>query len=361
MKSKQRLLAAIRGEAVDRIPWSPFLAYYWEHLPAETQKMGQFQYLRQMGADPLLRGFHTLYTCTYQNCEITDKVVGNEGFRTFTTPVGRLVERSVLSGKGNTWFLVDHPVKTAEDFKVLQYIHEHMVITPNMDGFNRDLEFYGDDALMLPLLGVHCKTAFQSLVEHWCGTVDLTYALYDEPEIVEECLAVMQAKDDETVRISVDSHADGFIFWEDSSTTNISPAFFEKYTKPEIDRWGDLVHENGKLLVHHACGHLKDLLPLMGQSNIDAIESISPPPTGNVTLQEAHAILPEHIALIGGLEPVRLLSGTVEDVRRDAEELLHDLAGRRFVLANSDSCPPGVAYEKFLAVTELVRQSGQIK
>ena len=361
MKSKQRLLAAIRGEAVDRIPWSPFLAYYWEHLPLETQKIGQFEYFRQMGADPLLRGFHTLYKCTYKNCEIADKVIGRESFRTFRTPVGTLTERSVRSDNGNTWFLVDHPVKTAEDFKILQYIHEHLVIEPDMERFNADLKLYGDDALMLPLLGVHCKTAFQSLVEHWVGTVDLTYAIYDEPEVVEECLAVMQTKDEETVRISVDSDADGFIFWEDSSTTNISPAFFEKYTKPEIDRWGDLVHENGKLLIHHACGHLKDLLPLMGQSNIDAIESISPPPTGNVTLQEAAAILPEHIALIGGLEPVRLLGGTVDNVRRDAEELLRDLSGRRFVLANSDSCPPGVAYEKFLAVTELVRQSGQIK
>ena len=361
MKSKQRLLAAIRGEAIDRIPWSPFLAYYWEHLPLETQKIGQFEYFRQMGADPLLRGFHTLYKRIYKDCEIEDKVIGRESFRTFRTPVGTLTERSVRSDNGNTWFLVDHPVKTAEDFKILQYIHEHLVIEPDMERFNADLEFYGDDALMLPLLGVHCKTAFQTLVEHWVGTVDLTYAIYDEPEVVEECLAVMQAKDEETVRISVDSNADGFIFWEDSSTTNISPAFFEKYTKPEIDRWGDLVHENGKLLIHHACGHLKDLLPLMGQSNIDAIESISPPPTGNVTLQEAAAILPEHIALIGGLEPVRLLGGTVDNVRRDAEELLRDLSGRRFVLANSDSCPPGVAYEKFLAVTELVRQSGQIK
>jgi uroporphyrinogen-III decarboxylase len=357
MKSRQRLLAAIRGEATDRVPWSPFLAYYWEHLPLETQKMGQFEYLRQMGADPLLRGFHTLYRCDYNNCEIEDKVVGRESFRTFRTPVGTLTERSVRSDMGNTWFLVDHPVKTAEDFKVLQYIHEHMTIVPDMERFNADMKQFGDDALMLPLLGVHCKTAFQTLVEHWVGTVDLTYALYDEPEVVEECLAVMQARDEETVRISVDSDADGFIFWEDSSTTNISPSFFEKYTKPEIDRWGDLVHNNGKLLIHHACGHLKDLIPLMGQSNIDAIESISPPPTGNVTLQEAAAILPEHIALIGGLEPVRLLSGSVEDVRRDAEELLRDLEGRRFVLANSDSCPPGVAYEKFLAVTELARQA----
>ena len=210
---------------------------------------------------------------------------------------------------------------------------------------------------MLPLLGVHGKTAFQSLVEQWVGTENLVYMLYDEPEVVEECLAVMQTRDEETVRISVNTAADGFIFWEDSSTTNISPAMFAKYTKPEIDRWGELVHGAGKLLVHHACGHLKDLLPLMARSNIDAIESISPPPTGNVTLQEAAAILPEHIALIGGLEPVRLMNGTVESVCTDAMELMRDLAGRRFVLANSDSCPPNVEYEKFLAVTDLVRRS----
>ena len=166
----------------------------------------------------------------------------------------------------------------------------------------------------------------------------------------------MQTRDAETVRISLDSSADGFIFWEDSSTTNISPAFFEKYTMPEIDQWGDMIHEKGKLLVHHACGHLKDLLPLMAKTKIDAIESISPPPTGNVTLQQAHAILPEHIALIGGLEPVRLLNSSVEDVCSDVKTLLRDLANRRFILANSDSCPPGVEYEKFTAVTKLVEQ-----
>lgn len=355
MKSKQRLLAAIRGEAVDRIPWSPFLAYYWEHLPPQTQSMGQFAYLKQMGADPLLRGFHTLCKCTYRNCEIEEKAAGHEFFRTYRTPVGTLAERYVLSTIGQTQFLVDHPVKTPEQFRVLQYLHEHLYIEPDMGRFEEDYQLFGDDALLLPLIGVHNKTAFQSLVEHWVGTENLVYALYDEPEIVEECLAVMQARDEETVRIAVNSSAEGFLFWEDSSTTNISPGFFEKYTKPEIDRWGQIIHQNGKLLIHHACGHLKDLLPLIGRSNIDAIESISPPPTGNVTLQQAARILPEHIALIGGLEPVRLESGTVDDVLSDARALLQDLSGRRFVLANSDSCPPGVQYEKFLAVSDLVR------
>lgn len=356
MKSRQRLLGAIRGTPIDRTPWSPFLAYYWESLPQEIQKQGQFAYLREMGADPLLRGFHQLSACTYRNCEIREKQVGNEIFQSIETPVGKLEFRSVFSPSGSTTFLVDHPVKTSEDFKVLQYIHEHMEITPDQRQFEEDFRLYGDDALLLPLVGVRSKTAFQSLVEYWVGTENLVYMIYEEPEAMEECLAVMQARDEETVRNALNSSADGFLFWEDSSTTNVSPAIFRKYTMPEVNRWGELIHKDGRLLVHHACGHIRDLLPLMAQTNIDAVESITPPPTGNVTMQRTAELLPEHIAMIGGLEPVRMLRESVETICEDAKELLRDLKGRRFVLANADSCPPGVAYEKFLAVSQLVKR-----
>lgn len=355
MKSRFRLLGAIRGEPIDRVPWSPFLAYYWESLPKEIQARGQFEYMRGMGADPLLRGFHRLTRCAFKNCDIEEKRRGKELSRSFRTPVGTLTERYVYSENGDTSFLVDHPVETGEQFKTLQYIYEHMEITPDTAEFEADFKRYGDDALLLPTVGVAMKTAFQSLVEHWAGTVNLVYALNDEPETVEDCLEVMRARDEETVRASLDSRADGFIFWEDSSTTNISPSYFERYAMPEINRWGRMIHGAGKLLVHHACGHLRELLPLMATTEIDAIESISPPPTGNVTLQEADAVLPERIALIGGLEPVRLLNGSLEAVCEDARALLRDLAGRRYVLANSDSCPPGVAYEKFLAITKVAR------
>lgn len=356
MQSRERLLAAIKGGEIDRVPWSPFLAYYWEHQPKEVQAMGQFAYLKEMGADPLLRGFHQLVKCTFQNCELHEKTAGNERWLTYETPVGRITVKSIYSPDGDTTFVVGHPVETAEDFRVLQYLYENMEIKEDAARFEADFKQYGEEALLLPVIGTQCKTAFQSLVEHWVGTENLAYALCDIPEVVEECLAVMQARDEEAVKIALNSSADGFIFWEDSSTTNISPAMFEKYTKPQIDRWGELIHQNGKLLVHHACGHLKGLLPLIAKSDIDVLESITPSPTGNVTMQETAKALPEHIALIGGLEPVRMLRATTEEIVEDAKVLLRDLAGKRFVLANADSCPPGVAYEKFLAVSKLVRE-----
>jgi uroporphyrinogen-III decarboxylase len=142
--------------------------------------------------------------------------------------------------------------------------------------------------------------------------------------------------------------------WEDSSTTNISPAFFERYVVPDINAWGRVVHGAGKLLIHHACGHIRDLLPIMALTEADAIESITPPPTGNVGIGEARALLGRTKALIGGLDPVRFLTLQGNDLDAYVEETLAAAGERGFILANSDSCPPGVEEEKFSRITKLV-------
>ena len=61
MTSRERLLAALRGNEVDRLPWSPFLAYWWDYQPQAIQERGQVAFLREIGADALLRGFITAY------------------------------------------------------------------------------------------------------------------------------------------------------------------------------------------------------------------------------------------------------------------------------------------------------------
>ena len=356
MTPKQRLLNAIRGQEIDRVPWSPFLAYYWDYLPDAVRQKGQLKYLSDMGADPLLRGFLQLFIKTPNHYEITETRHGNKKQVKYETRVGTLVEEYTFSQQANSWFQSSHPVKKEEDFKILQYIVENTVLHENLQGFEEEQKQIGEKALHLPLLGLFGKTALQSLVEKWCGTVDLVYALYDFPEVVEECLATMQQKDMETVRISTKSSADGFIFWEDSSTTNINPDMFAKYTAPEIDQWGTYIHKYDKLLIHHACGHLKDLLPLMGNTAIDMIESISPPPTGNIEIKDAVRRIPDHVGIIGGIEPTFIENCTLEMLEARVCELLTDMKGKRFILANSDSCPPKVSYDKFLLVSDIIRR-----
>ena len=68
MTHRERLINAMRGRETDRLPWSPFLAYYFEHLPQPVQDRGQLPYLLEMGADPLLRGFVQLFDTTFDGC-----------------------------------------------------------------------------------------------------------------------------------------------------------------------------------------------------------------------------------------------------------------------------------------------------
>ena len=109
------------------------------------------------------------------------------------------------------------------DLKTLQWIYEHACVTASgeADAIWSDT---GERGLVLPIIGVECKTCFQSLVEKWVGTENLAYFVADAPENVEECLLTMRRASKRTAELSAASAAEGFIFWEDSSTTNISPS-----------------------------------------------------------------------------------------------------------------------------------------
>ncbi len=356
MTSKTRILNALTGKEVDRMPWSPFLAYFWEYQPKEIQEIGQIKYMQEIGADPLRRGSHEISRPIYKNCEVTEKIAGDKKIVRYETKHGSLELGYTYSPDGDTWFLIDHPVKEEEDYKLLQYIYENIELEERIKEFDQANYELGENGLYLPLVGVNHKTAFQTLLETWSGTEELSYALFDFPEVVEECLEVMREKNRLNAQIAAKSSAEGVLFFEDSSTTNISPDMFAKYTIPEINAWGDIMHKENKLLVHHACGHLKHIMEMIGESKIDVLESLSPPPTGNIELVDARKILPEHIAIIGGIEPVNLLDKTLEELEPYVEKIIRDMKGTRYVLANSDSCPPGVTEEKFRLISQLVRK-----
>jgi uroporphyrinogen-III decarboxylase len=364
MSTRERLLAAIRGEDVDRLPWSPFLAYWWEAQLPTFQEMGQPWFFKEIGADTLLRGFGTPFQADYNNpsagCTVTETHSGDLVRTEYHTRVGTLTATQCHSPVGNTLFLVEHPVKTREDFLILAYLVEHMRIWPDYQAVQEAIDALGEDGLLVSLTGLFGKTPFQSLVETWVGTEELIFALADYPETVEEALAVMSEKAFEAVRIAVDSPAEAFISWEDSSTQNISPKMFARYIAPDLTRWGQEFHAAGKLFLHHACGHLRGLLPHIAVEEIDMLESISPPPTGNIEIWDARSVLPDRIGVIGGIEPVRFLTLDLNALSLYVEELLDRVQRgpnrlRRYILANSDSCPPGVSVEKLKRVTEIAR------
>jgi len=88
---------------------------------------------------------------------------------------------------------------------------------------------------------------------------------------------------------------------------------------------------------------------------VAGVESISPPPTGNITIREAREVVGGDFAIIGGIEPTQFLTLSLKDLGPYVEQVIAEGRGGPFVLANSDSCPPGVTVEKFALVAEIAR------
>ncbi|MGI5894893.1 MAG: uroporphyrinogen decarboxylase family protein [Candidatus Merdivicinus sp.] len=355
--SKRRLLAAIQGKETDFIPFSPFLAYYFDFLPKEIQQKGQLEYLKAMGADPLLRGHVTAFQIHPNACSTVEKKDGNHRYRTVYTPKGELHSVYTYVAQSNTWFLTEHPVKSIDDFPAAIAYFRDLVVEDNIQNLNQQIELLGEDGLYIALVGAFSKSSYQYLLEHVIGTENLIYLTMDYPDAIKELVDALSEKNRQTIQFTAESKIEACLSWEDSSTTNLSPSLYEEYIAPEIQSWCTLLKQSNKMYIQHACGHVKDLLLPMANQGITAVESLSPPPTGNVTIEQAAKLLPPQVGIIGGIEPVQFLNDSVEQLLDYVEMLCHIMKGRGFVLANSDSCPPGVKYEKFQAIAQYLKHN----
>ena len=359
MTSKERILAALHGKPVDHIPFCPFLAYVWEHFPQAIRDAGQLAFHDRIGADPLWRGAPCPVKAippSGMECKYTESN-GRSGMA-ITTPVGSLHQSWARSEIGNTSFLIEHPLKTEKDYKVQVWIEENTTLSYDLAPVNSHFDGEGTAGLSLGMLIPRGKSAFQTLIEHLAGTEELVFALADFPDAVVSLWRAMVEKDIEAVRLAAQSPYSHFITWEDSSTQNYSPTQYDTYIGSEIGEWCRILSDHGKYYTQHACGHLAALIARMKAHGVYAVESISPPPTGNITIRDARRVMGSSMAIIGGIEPTQFLRLSEADLKPYVQSVIDEAAGGPFVLANSDSCPPGVTLSKFELVADIARRTG---
>ena len=358
MTSRERLEAALRGESTDCVPFSPFPAYVWEYFPQDVQDAGHLAFHHRIGSDPLWRGA-PCPVAAVPPPEVETKTVDRPDrvLTEIVTPVGRLTQTHMKSEAGNTSFLVEHPLKTEEDYKIQTWIEEHTELRRDPEPVAAHFAGDGREGLSLGMLVPRMKSAYQTLVEHLAGTEELIYAQMDFPETVRTLWETMVARDLDAVRLATESEYDYFITWEDSSTQNYSPAQYDEFIGSEIGQWCEILGASGKSYVQRACGHVAALVERMRDHGALAIESISPPPTGNIEIRDARKAAGPDFGIIGGIEPTIFLNLSEAQLADHVESIIDDARGGPFILANSDSCPPGVTVEKFQLVADIARQT----
>ena len=281
MNSQQRIIAAMKCQPVDRIPFVPNLnGYAIRRLAPRYHTMERWQIQQELGIDCLVRfrigvrvsppvviippdpsGPTTLLGCSsrqWSKCQpTTDKIkmrTESKNGRTFVileTPIGslrccwRFVETSDMP-------FPDEPLlKSKDDFAIYHYVLDHTAVEPAYEEIIETLKAVGDNGTCEAAGGA---TPIQNLLEYLCDFQNFYYWLSDYTKEMEDLMQHLMEVKRKEYQVLADSPAPIIITGENTSTTMMSPACMAKYEFPALDEFSDILHRRGKIHMVHMCG-----------------------------------------------------------------------------------------------------------
>jgi hypothetical protein len=321
LSTRDRILAVLDGRAPDRVPFCDRLELWHTallrqgRLPAEFEGLtldevhaavgiGRQAYLlpfalRLRGVeltitredergtrvererDPVLERFPLMYE------QVEFDRVGTTTFE-FRTAVGavrlqqKLIEEAVLWAENP--YLVEHPIKGRDDYRVVEHILDHVELVPLFDRFRAADEALGANGFGVPMLR---RIPFQEVLIDWVGEMETFFALHDDPAPVRRLLAQLHELDlhviAELAALDVP-----YVEFPDNLTGHMTnPRLFAEHSLPAYQEFTELLHAQGKKVGSHTDGNLRPLLALLRESGLDVCESFSPAPLTETTFDEA--------------------------------------------------------------------------
>jgi Uroporphyrinogen decarboxylase (URO-D) len=141
----------------------------------------------------------------------------------------------------------------------------------------------------------------------------------------------------------------------------ISPGMYEKFVLPFEKKVITTIKSKYKVPVYtHTCGSIGDRLELMEATGTDGIDTLDPPPLGDVELEDAKERVGGRMFIKGNMDAVNtLLNGTPEQVRADAAERVRiGKPGGGYILSSACSVAPRVPPEHLHILREVVEEEG---
>lgn len=123
----------------------------------------------------------------------------------------------------------------------------------------------------------------------------------------------------------------------------ISPQHYREFVLPYEKMVIEGIKAKYDLPIYtHICGKIGDRLELIAETGTNGIDTLDPPPLGNVDLAEAKKRVGKRLFLKGNIDPVNVvLKGTAEEVLEAARRCLEAAReGGGYILSTACSVPP---------------------
>ncbi len=332
MTMRERMLAVIHGRPSDRVP---FVQY--DNVAAPNEEV--FALLGR-GNIGLLRPV-PCFIFEAENCHWELDEYRRDGRpcrrRCLHTPVGRLTEERLLDAVVGEEGWRRPFVRRVGDYAMLLAYLRDVEVQPNLDMIARTRAEIGDDGLVYATLP---RTPYQQLIMEWVDGESLSWHLLEAPDLVLACIDQMIRLQLELFDILRDAEIDCALFPDHIHAPMIGRTCFNKYCLPLYNRLARRLAERDVPLFVRMDGDLRPLWYDIEDSLIGGIDGLSPPPTHDTTLEQAHEMWPR--LFVGVNFPTSLHLKPAGIVYEKATELLRTASTwGRVQLQLGEPLPPG--------------------
>lgn len=370
MTERERILAILRHEQPDQLPWCADLAYYTHGLqmtgdyPPEYENQtlddGLQKMHRDYGIGFYLQGFQP-FRGLAKGWERKVEKDGLTTVTTVTTPVGELRQTEKYSMRSFSPGITEHFIKDIEDLKVYLWMVQHTEYAPDYEFASQRYKTIGDNGVVLCYTP---KSPFMDMVALYAGIENVTYMAMDEEEEFSAILDELAEKYGEACRLVVESPAECIMIPENISSECVAP-FYQQYMKSYHQKWTGEIRRAGKYSFVHQDGTVRGLISqLSKESHFDVIEAVTPMPVGDVDIAEVASLVDDSTIIWGGI-PGGLFNETScsdeefeQHVRRCIEVMTQ---APRYVLGVADQVVPGSSVRRIKKVRELVDKYGKYR
>ena len=344
MSYRQRLLAVLDGRRPDVMPWFADLTY-WCHghklagdLPPEYEGDAGFVKLHVDYNVGYYLGYCSAVANTYDNVEIVNSTEGAVTTTLRRTPVGEIRGRTTFLPETASSAPTEWSVTTPDDLRVLRYIADATVSTPNFGLYDRLNGLAGDQGIPTVLAP---RSPLSQMLWEWCGVTPFAYLEADFPADVELTTQALARAADPAYR-AMEQWDTPFVEIPDNLTGDVMTTWFERYGMDYYVERLEGLHASGKQVGAHLDGAVRGLLPLLAKSGLDFVEAITPEPTGDVAVAELRDLAGPDIILFGGIPGAMFAPPfSADDMRRQVEQIIqHHWDYGKFIMGVADQVPP---------------------
>ncbi len=387
LTGRERLLRTLRGQPVDRMPIAPFLYYnavyemfgyrpdiYHFYDPPDFDVIEKFvEYCDYFGFDVMhvpgsvwdqylhstLRDRSISESDENWDVKVVDEGQADDIHRTLTieTPAGRLRQKESYK-RTSTYLIVqniDEPlIKTRGDFEILQ---RYMPPAEKMDCslITRARRACGDKGLT----DTNTHGAF-NIVSMFRNVEQLMMDPLQDEGFYRAMMEFFLPRLIRRAEKMIEAGADVIEVAAQLAGSSVGPAFYRRYILEYENRLLRGIHEAGGLVVFHNCGRAKTIMHLYNEMEMDCWGYLTPPPFGDVDLDEALRVIRPDIALRGNIDQVEfMVKATPAEVKeRTREVVLRARERGNFILSTTDFFFDGTPYENIKAFAEAGREYG---